>query len=123
MSLILSYLCFDVVNTRDNDEQKGSKNTHSSPTVCLTLDAGHVWGSIKQRSKTKKDGLHELRLKAVSVIIRPRMKAKRRPFVSARAQSSELGGVSWFRSPAASGVPDRVSRMMLPAASRLNQAL
>ena len=42
MPLILSYLFFDVVNTRDNDEQKGSKHTHSSPTACRTLDAGRV---------------------------------------------------------------------------------
>ena len=68
-----------------------------------------VWGSIKQRSKMNKDGLHELRLKAVSVIIRPRMETMRTPFVGARAQSSESGGVSWFRSPAAGDVPGRAS--------------
>ena len=51
MSLISSYLYFNVVSTSDNDDRKGNKHTHRNAAACRTLMMNNLRVSPKVLDK------------------------------------------------------------------------
>ena len=82
LSVISSYLYFNVVSTGDNDDRKSNKHTHRSLAACgtaMTSNLREYWNVVdtrrariaSQRLRAEEsDELRELRVKVVSVMMR-----------------------------------------------------